>query len=127
MVSEELYDRLAELQTEGSVGAVFDMKRPDNYDLPPLPILVFQCIVDLPKSIDIQGPILTRENRWQVSVYALDVLSARAGKEAVIAKLHNYRGTAIKRCDFEPSPAEIYESDLNPPEYHIPLEFTVLQ
>lgn len=132
MVSEELYDRLMELTEaeEGqtpSVAAVFDTKLPDHYQHGPVPTLVLQSISDVPTTKTIEGKIAIRHSLWQVSIYALDIHAARQTKEAVRAKLHGYRGTLIRWCDFEDAPGEMFESDWNPPLYHVPLDFTVTQ
>src|ERR1044071_4826245 len=104
MVSDELYTALAALQPSadpgnpgGPIAAVFDTKMPDSYQMTPAPVIVFQLVSDVP-DISLEGAV-SRESRWQVSIYALDLADARAAKELVIGALGGYRGSAIKRCN----------------------------
>lgn len=132
MISEELYARLATLVDDGTnsgtLAAVYDTKLPDG-DIPPadLAVVVFQCISDTPLVRTIQGTIPLRDSLWQVSVRALDIHTARNAKEAIIASLHGYTGTLIRWASFESAPGEIFEGDYVPPQYHIPIDFTITQ
>jgi hypothetical protein len=128
MISDDLYARLNELATDdaGTLAAVFDSKRADGVSAVK-PIAVFSEISDVASARTIDGKIALRQSRWQVSIYAEDLGDARAAKEAVIAKLHGYTAESIEACQFESAPGVIYESDLVPPEHHIPIDFMVTQ
>jgi tRNA threonylcarbamoyladenosine modification (KEOPS) complex Pcc1 subunit len=128
MISDDLYARLNELVTDdaGTLAAVFDTKRPGNVSALK-PIAVFSEVSDVASERTIDGKIALRDSRWQISIYAEDLGDARAAKETVIAKLHGYTAESIEACRFESAPGVIYESDLVPPEYHLPVDFTVTQ
>lgn len=126
MVNDDIYTALA---TVTGVDAVYDTKRPDGYDLTGA-VLVFSCVSDIP-SVPIDGAIIGYDQRWQVSVYVKDrayddvpaLRYARTVKASVVAALHAYAGTAIKRSDFDNSTTEIYDAE--GVEYHIPLDFLI--
>jgi len=121
-VNDDLYTALT-TALGSTVDGVFDTKFPPRYVLAN-PAVVFTSISDVPETA-IDGAIIRRVARWQVSVWAGDLVSARAVKAAVIAALHGYSGTYIARCEFENCPAEFFEEDAVPPGYHIPIDFMI--
>ena len=117
-VTSDLYTALSPVAAD----SVFDTKMPDDLAIT-APVIVFQLISDTP-AVPIDGAIIGREQRWQVSVYSPDITTARATGAAVITALHGLKAATIKRAEFELS-LELYDSSVVPPLYHIPLDFIV--
>jgi hypothetical protein len=120
MVNDEIYTALSSLDW---VDGIYDTKLPDGYVVTGT-VLVFSSVSETP-DIAIDGDIVRQVARWQVSVRSADITAARAAKRAVIAALHGYSGVFIARCDFESSPGEIFEADVLPFQYHIPIDFMI--
>lgn len=126
MVPADIFTALSPLVGVDVVD-IFDTKRPDNYDLTGAEgelrtILVYSQVSDVP-GVPIDGEIIGRTERWQISVYSKGLAEARAAKVAVIAALHGYRGDTIQWAEFDSSPGEDYNSDAL--EYHIPIDFVI--
>ena len=123
MVPDDIY---AALSTIAAVDGIYDTKLPDGYVVTGA-VLVFSSISDVADT-EIRGDIVRREQRWQISIRVADthaggLTRARGLKAAVIAALHGYSGPTIARCDFESAPGEIFESDILPFQFHIPVDF----
>jgi hypothetical protein len=118
-VNSELYTALSPI---AGVDSTFDTKTPDDL-LVTSPIVVFQRIADVPTT-PINGVIIGREQRWQISVYAPDIASARTAADSVIAALQGLTSGAIKWCEYEQS-FELYDMEIIPPLYHIAIDFVV--
>jgi hypothetical protein len=106
-----------------SVDGIYDTKLPDAYVLS-APVIVISSISDIPESA-IDGPIVHREGRWQVSVRALDLTALRAVAAAVITALHGYSGGSVMYCGFEAAHGEFFETDVSPFQYHTPIDFMI--
>lgn len=119
-VATEIYDALCPAVVPD--GEAYDTKLPDDFSLAGT-ALVFQMISDVPSG-SIDGTILGYEQRWQVSIYDVDLERARAVKNAVISALHMLSGNFIKLCVFE-SAQEFVQVATVPPSYHIPLDFII--
>jgi hypothetical protein len=126
MVSDDLYDALAAI-TDPATAPVYDTKLPDSFvlDATSIPtVLVFSSITDTPDTA-IDGDLVHREARWQVSVRCVSLALARAWKAAVITALHGLSGTSVVRCDFDSSAGEFPDAETQPFSYHIPIDFIV--
>jgi hypothetical protein len=111
-------------QLGGAVAGVFDTKLDDGYVLTD-PVVIVQSIDDIPE-IAIDGAIVMQTARWQISIRSTDLLAARGVKLLVVQALHGYSDGAIIRCDYEAAHGEIFEPDVIPFEYHIPVDFMIL-
>jgi hypothetical protein len=116
----ELY---AQLKTVAGVDDVFDTKTPDEYKLIGA-IIVVSAISDVPETA-IDSTIRAREQRITCEVQALNLTTARAVKESLIAALNGWRGGPVGSCLFEHGGPELYDADLIPPRYCLPVDFMV--
>lgn len=121
-VETEIYAALAAIPQEVVIDGVYDTKLPENYQLAGT-VLVFNSISDVP-ALPIDGEILGREQRWQVTVRALDLAAARDAREAAITALHKLRSGVVKWVEFE-SAQEFYTDEGMRKEYYFPLDFLV--
>jgi hypothetical protein len=122
----DLYARIVD-QLGTALGGVYDMTLPETADdgtpwVLTDPVIVTSGISDVPTDT-IDSRIALREHRLQCEVQALDLGQARLIKEALIAALNGWRGTTIQVCMFESGGPELYDWDLNPPRYCLPVDF----
>jgi len=117
MVNEDIYTALENVDVDG----LYDTKRPDGMDLTRT-VIVFSQVSDIP-GVPIDGTIIGRTERWQVSIYSKDLSAARTAKADVIAALHAYEGGNIIRADFDSGPGEDYDPESL--EFHIPIDFII--
>lgn len=122
MVNDDIYTAL-NTALGVAVAGIYDTKLPDNYELTGA-VVAFSLVSDIP-DVAIDGAVVHRVARWQVSVRALDLPTLRSVKATVITALHGYRGASISRCDFESAPGELFESATIPFCYHAPIDFMV--
>lgn len=118
-MTTEFYDRIAALT---GVSGVFDTKSPDGYALTGC-IVVVSSITENPLAATIEGTLALTEQRVTCEVQALDLPSARAVKQALIPSLHGFKAGALKGCAFESGGPELYDHDLVPPRYCLPVDF----
>jgi hypothetical protein len=114
-MTEELYTQIS------TVAPAYDAKLPDSYALTD-PVIVVLAISDTPTPT-ISGEIALRDQRITCEVHALTIQAARTAKEALIIALHGWRGGAVKACAFESGGPELYDADLVPPRYVLPVDF----
>jgi hypothetical protein len=114
-VTSELYDAIS------AVAPAYDAKLPDSYALTD-PVIVVLAISDVP-TVTIDAAIVLRDQRITCEVHALTIQAARVTKEALITALHGWRGGAVKACAFESGGPELYDADLVPPRYVLPVDF----
>lgn len=131
MISDDIFTALS---TIGGVAGLFDSKLPDGYVLA-APVIVFSSVSDTPEDVAIDGEIMREAERWQVSIRVpvsykdtggrAPVVVARALKAAVIAALHGYIGGDIVRADYESCPGQVFEAEIAPFQYHLPIDFMI--
>ena len=127
-MTPDLYTRIV-TELGASIEGVYDTTLPETIaDGSPWllvdPVIVASHISDVQTST-IDSRIAIREQRLQCEVQALDLGTARLIKEALIVALHGWRGTVIEVCMFENGGPELYDWDLNPPRYCLPVDFLV--
>lgn len=125
-MTQDLYNRIT-TALEGFIADTYDAKLPDvNDDGTPwkltVPVIIAYSISDVPTNT-IDGMIAIREQRITCEVQALDIGAARVIKEALIVALHGWRGTLVKVCIFENGGPELYDAELIPPRYCLPVDF----
>ena len=104
------------------LGGVFDAKLPDDPWRLTDPVIVTQGISDTPTHA-IDGSIALSEQRITCEIQDTDLLRARVIKQALIAALDGWRGTIVQVATFESGGPELYDADLNPPRYCLPVDF----
>lgn len=86
------------------------------------PHVVVSTISDVPTTC-IDATIALRDQRISCECCAPTLTAARALKESLIAALQGWRGGAIAACAFESGGPELFDADLVPPRYIIPVDF----
>lgn len=79
--------------------------------------------VSSPGEAAIDGAVLRRQPRYQVSIYGPDLAAVRTKRDAVVTALRGYRGGSIKGCAHD-GDRELYEPNVSP-LYHIPIDFLI--
>lgn len=117
-------DLYLQITTElaGTIEDVYDGKLPDSPWMLTVPVICAQVISDTPTST-IDASIALREQRLTLEVQAQNLDDARLIKEALIVALHGWRGSVVKVATFENGGPELYDSELNPPRYILPVDF----
>lgn len=134
-MTTDFYNRIT-TALEGFIEDAYDGKLPDYAEdgsqwALTAPVIVVYGISDVPTT-SVDGAICLREQRVTCEIQALDLGVARVIKEALIAKydpatgtggIHMWRGTLVKVCTFENGGPELFDLDLNPPRYCLPVDF----
>ena len=127
-MTADLYTRITTV-LGASIEDAYDTTVPETLNGEPwiltLPVVVTSGISDVPTST-IDSRIAIREQRLTCEVQALDLGTARLIKEALIVALHGWHGTEVKVAQFENGGPELYDWDLNPPRYVLPVDFMLI-
>jgi hypothetical protein len=123
---DDLYDRIMD-QLGASIEGVYDQPLPATRDdgskwILTDPVIVVSGISDVPTST-IDSRIALRDQRMTCEIQSIDLRQARLLKEALITALNGFRGTEVKVIMFENGGPEIYDFDLIPPRYCLPVDF----
>ncbi len=122
-MNADLYARIVD-QLGATIAGVFDVKLPDAHALS-TPVVVVSGISDVPTT-EINSTIVIREQRLTCEIQALDLVTGRPVKEALIAALHGWSEGTIGMCELESGGPELYDWEMNPPRYCLPVDFMVM-
>jgi len=135
-MTDDLYARLKEL-VGSSVEDVYDSILPDvdangNAWNLTIPVVVVYGVSDTPTNT-IDGTVAMRDQRITCEVQARDLRTARTIKEAIIGDrntpgsgLAGWHGTETQVAQFESGGPELYDLDLNPPRWCLPVDFILI-
>lgn len=124
----DLYDHIV-ASLGSDIEDVFDSKLPDDHSFGSnanfaKAVIVYYPIHDTPERA-IDSTISGRAQRITLEVQAYDLTTARNVKELLINACNGFAGDTVTSCVLELAGPELYDYDLNPPRYCLPVDFTI--